>query len=95
MQIDGAVREPVVAKVAGRQLGRGLERGVGVRDADGAPRTGAQAGEDRARVSSIDRLVDRDLLQTPRQRAVLLDVLELLEGRRADDAQVAGASASA
>ena len=36
------------------------------------------------------RLVDRDLLQPPRERAVLLDVLVLLVRRRADDAQLAG-----
>ena len=36
------------------------------------------------------RLLDDDLLEPPRQRAVLLDVLVLLEGRRADHAQLAG-----
>ena len=36
------------------------------------------------------RLLDRDLLQPPRERAILLDVLVLVEGRRADDAQLAG-----
>src|SRR5260221_8639318 len=35
------------------------------------------------------RFVDRDLLQAPRERAILLDVLELLERRRADHAQIA------
>ena len=36
------------------------------------------------------RLLDRDLLQPARERAVLLDVLELLERRRSDDAEIAG-----
>ena len=48
----------------------------------------AQAGENPHRL--LDRrLVDGDLLQPPRQRPILLDVLELLEGGRADDAQIA------
>ena len=48
----------------------------------------AQAGQDAHRL--VDRrLVDGDLLQPPRERAILLDVLELLERRRADDAQLA------
>src|SRR6185436_7565307 len=34
--------------------------------------------------------VDRDLLQPARERAVLLDVLELFVRRRADDAELAG-----
>ena len=36
------------------------------------------------------RLVDDDLLQPARQRAILLDVLELLVRRRADQPQLAG-----
>ena len=48
-----------------------------------------QAREDPDRL--LDRrLLDGDLLQPARERAVLLDVLELLERRRADDAEVAG-----
>ena len=35
------------------------------------------------------RLFDGDFLQPPRQRAVFFDVLELLEGRRSDDAKIA------
>ena len=88
-EIDGAVGQPVVAQVAGRELGRGLERGVGVADAVMLLVAAAQAGENPDRL--LDRrLVDRDLLQPPRERAILLDVLELLERRRADDAQIAG-----
>ena len=89
MQIDGAVGQPVVAQVPRRQLGRGFERGVGVGDAVMLLVAAAQAGENPDGL--LDRrLVDRDLLQPPRERAILLDVLELLERRRADDAQVAG-----
>ena len=41
-------------------------------------------------VSGDGRLVDRDLLQPAGERAILLDVLELLERRRSDDAEMAG-----
>ena len=36
------------------------------------------------------RLLDRHLLQAPGERAILLDVLELFERRRADHAEIAG-----
>ena len=88
-EIDRAVGQPVVAQMPRRQLGGGLERRVGVRHAVVLFVAAAQAGEDLDRL--LDRrLVDRDLLQPPRERAILLDVLELLERRRADDAQIAG-----
>ena len=38
--VDRAVRQPVVAQVAGRQLGGGLERGVGVAARRDVPRSG-------------------------------------------------------
>ena len=89
MQIDRAVGQPVVAQVARGELGRRLERRVGVGDAMMLLVAAAQAGENPDGL--LDRrLVDGDLLQPPRERAILLDVLELLERRRADDAQIAG-----
>ena len=87
-EIDGAVGQAVVAQMAGGELGGRLEGVVGVRDAVMRLVPAAEAGENPHRL--LDRrLFDRDLLQPPRERAVLLDLLELLERRRADDAQVA------
>ena len=87
--VDGAVGQLVVAQVPRRELGGRFERGVGVLDAVVFLVARAQAGQDSHGL--LDRrLVDGDLLQPPRQRAVLLDVLELLERRRSDDAEVAG-----
>src|SRR5688572_23356898 len=48
----------------------------------------AQAGENPRRLFDR-RLVERDLLQPSRERAILLDLLELLEGRRPDDPEIA------
>ena len=77
-QIDGAVGQAVVAQVPRRQLGRRLERRVGVLHPVVRLVAAAQPGEDADRL--LDRrLVDGDLLQPPRQRPVLLDVLVLLE----------------
>ena len=88
-EVDGAVRQPVVAQVALGQLRGRLERVVGVADVVVRLVPAAQALEDLHRL--LDRrLVDDDLLQPAGQRAVLLDVLELLERRRPDDAQFAG-----
>ena len=93
-EIDGAVGQAVVAQVPRRQLGRGFERRVGVGHAVVLFVAAAQPGEDPDGL--LDRrLVDGDLLQPPRQRAILLDVLVLLERRRADHAQIAGGRASA
>ena len=88
-EIDGAVGQAVVAQVPGRELGGGFERRVGVLHAVMLFVAAAQAGQN-AHGLFDRRLVDGNLLQAPRQRAVLLDVLELLERRRADDAQIAG-----
>ena len=87
--VDGAVGQPVVAQVPRRQLRRRLERIVGVAHAVVRLVARAQALQD-AHGLLDRRLVDRDLLQPPRERAVLLDVLELLVRRRADHAQLAG-----
>ncbi len=73
----------------GRELRRGLERRVGVLHAVMLFVAAAQPGENLHRLFDR-RLVDRDLLQPPRERAILFDVLELFEGRRADHAEVAG-----
>ena len=88
-EIDGAVGQLVVAQVARRQLGRRLERLVGVLHAVMFFVAAAQARENPPGL--LDRrLVDGDLLQPPGERAILFDLLELLERRRADDAQIAG-----
>src|SRR5439155_26809589 len=74
--------------MARSELGGRFERGVGVLHAMMLFVAAAQAGQDPDRF--LDRrLVDRDLLQPPRERAILLDVLEFLERRRADDAKIA------
>ena len=72
-----------------RELRRRVERRVGIVHAVMRFVAAAQSREDLHRFFDR-RLVDRNLLQPPRQRAVLLDVLELLERRRSDDAQIAG-----
>ena len=53
-EVDGAVGQPVVAQMARRQLGRGLERRVGVRDAVMLLVPAAQARRGSCTVSSID-----------------------------------------
>ena len=88
--VDGAVGQPVVAQVARRQLRGRLERVVRVARRGDAPRSASAGPAGSGRSPAIDRLVDGDLLQPPRERAVLLDVLELLVRRRADDAELAG-----
>ena len=71
------------------QLRGRLERRVGVGHAVMLFVAAPQTGEDLDRF--VDRrLVDGDLLQPPGERAILFDVLELLERRRADDAKIAG-----
>ena len=87
-EIDRAVGQPVVAQVARGQLGGRLERRVRVGDAVMLLVPAAQPGENPHRLLD-GRLVDRDLLQPAGERAVLLDLLELLERRRADDPEIA------
>ena len=87
-EIDGAVRQPVIAQVPRRQLRGGLERRVRVADAVMLLVPAPQPGENLHRL--LDRrLLDGNLLQAPGQRAILLDVLELLECRRADHPKIA------
>ena len=86
--VDGAVGQLVVAHVARGQLGRRLQRVVGELHVVVRLVARAQALENPDRLGDR-RLVDGDLLQPPRQRAILLDVLELLVRRRADDAELA------
>ena len=80
-EIDGAVGQPVVAQMAGGELRRGLERGVGVGDAVVLLVAAAQAGQNPHGLFDR-RLVDRDLLQPAGERAIFLDLLELLERGR-------------
>ena len=70
------------------ELRRRVERRVRVLDAVVGLVAAAQAGEDPHGLLGR-RLVDDDLLEAAGERAVLLDLLELLEGGRPDDAEVA------
>ena len=83
--VDGAVRQLVIAQVPRRQLRRRFERLVGVAHAMVRLVARPQALEDPDGLGNR-RLVDRDLLQASRQRAILFDVLELLVRRRSHDA---------
>ncbi len=87
--VDRAVGQFVITQVPRRQLGRGLDAVVGITYPMMAFVAGAQALKNPHRL--LDRrLVNDDLLETARERAVLLDVLELLVRRRANQAQLAG-----
>ena len=66
-----------------------VERRVGVLHAVVIFVAAAQSGQN-AHGLLDRRLVDGDLLEAPRERAILFDVLELFERRRADHAQIAG-----
>jgi hypothetical protein len=86
--VDGAIREPVVAQVPAGEAGGRLQGGVGVGDLVVVLVAAAQPAED------LDRLLQRglvevDLLDAPGQGAVLLDVLELLERGRAHEPDLA------
>ena len=84
--VDRLVRQLAVMDVARRQLHRSLDGFVGVFQPVIILEIGLQALEDRNRVFHR-RLVDVDLLETPDQRAVLLEILPvLLVGGRADAA---------
>ena len=87
-QIDRAVGQAIVAQVPRRELDGGFERGVGVGDAMVLLVPASQPGEN-ADGLVYRRFVDRDLLQPPREGAILFDVLEFFERRRSDDAEVA------
>ena len=87
-EIDRAVGQADVAQVARGELRCRVERRVRVLDAVVRFVAAAQAGEDPHGLFGR-RLVDDDFLQAAGERAVLLDLLELLEGRRADDAELA------
>ena len=87
--VDGAVGQPVVAQEPLREAGRHFERRVRVVDLVVFLVPRAESLEDPDRL--VDRrFLDDHLLQAARQRAVLLDLLELLERRRADDPELAG-----
>ena len=87
--VDGAVRQPVVAQVPGRELRRRLEPVIGIADAMMCFVPRARSPLENLHRLGDRRLVDCDLLEAPRERAVLLDVLEVLVRGRADDAQLA------
>src|SRR5580704_10762719 len=74
--------------MAGGELRRRLERLIRVRDAVVFLVPASQPGENPDALFNR-RLVDGDLLQAPGQRAILREVLEFLECRRADDAKIA------
>ena len=92
--VDRAVGQLVVAQVAGRELCRRFERFLRVADAMVPLVARAQPLQDLDRLLNR-RLVDDDLLQPPRERAVLLDVLELFVRRRADQRAAGPSSGSA
>ena len=87
--VDGAVGQLVVAQVPRRELGRGLDRIIGVVHAMVPFVAGAEALQDPHGLLNR-RFVDDDLLQPARERPVLLDVLELFVRRRTDQAQLPG-----
>ena len=87
--VERAVGQPGLPQMAARQPRGGPDRLVAVAHAVVALVARAQALQNAGRL--LDRrLVDHYLLQPPRQRAILLDLLELVEGRGADDTQLAG-----
>src|SRR5436309_1505395 len=81
-------RQPVVAEMTRGKFHGSLERGVGVRDAVMLLVPASQTGQD-ANGFVHRRLVDGNLLEPPRERAIFLDVLELLERGRSDNPQIA------
>ena len=86
--VDRAVGQALLAQVPAGQAHRHLE-GLGrVGDAVVLLVARPEPLEDLHALGD-GRLVDGDLLQAPVQRAVLLDLLELLEGRRPDEAHPA------
>ncbi len=81
--VDGAVWQAVVAQEALGQLRRHLDGGVGVLHLVVLLVARPETLEDPDRL--LDRrLFDHHLLKPARERTVLLDLLELLEGGRAD-----------
>ena len=87
-QVDGAVGQAVVAQVPRGQLRSGFDGRRRVGDAVMLLVALLQPLQD-AHGLLDRRLLQGDLLEPPRQRAVLLDLLVLVERRRADDAQAA------
>ncbi len=87
--VDRAVGQPRVAQVPRGELGGAVEGAVRVGHVVVLLVARPQALEDPDGL--VDRrLVHGDLLQPAGQAAILLDLLELLERRRPDDAQLAG-----
>jgi hypothetical protein len=88
-EVDRLVGEEAVLDVAVAQAGGGDDRGVHDADAVVGLELVADAAEDRDRVLDAG-LVDHHRLEAALERLVLLDVLAVLvEGRRADAAQLA------
>jgi hypothetical protein len=88
-QVDGAVGQPVVAKMPRGELRRRLEGSIRVTNRMVLFVPAPQPREDLHGIGDR-RLFDGDLLQPSGQRTVLLDLLELLERRRTHDAKLAG-----
>ncbi len=87
--VDRLVRQQAVADVLHRQVHRRLQRVVGVGHAVVCLVLGLQALQDLEGLAH-GRLDDVDLLEAPRQRAILLeDAAVFLERGRADAAQIA------
>ena len=88
-QVNRGIRQPVVAQVACRQLRGRLDGRRRVAHAVVFFVSFLQSLQDAHRL--LDRgLLQRHLLEAARERAVLLDLLELVERRRAHHAQAAG-----
>ena len=86
--VDGAVGQLEVAQVARCQFHRRLNRGVVVAHVVMCFVSSAQSIQNAHRLFSR-RFFDGNALQPPRERAILLDLLELLVRRRTDHPKVA------
>ncbi len=87
-QVDGAVGQAVVAQVPRRKFRCGLDGGGGVGDLMMLLVALLEPLQD-AHGLFDGRFLQRDLLEAARQRAVLLDLLVLVERRRSHDAETA------
>ena len=84
-EVDRLVRQVPIGDVAGRQVGGGLDRGVGDRDLVVLLVALADAEQDLDRLLER-RLLDHDRLEAALERRVALDVLAVLVERRGADA---------
>jgi hypothetical protein len=81
--VERAVRQAVVAQMAAREARGALDRAAAEADLVVLLVACLEPAQDQHGVLEVG-LVDQDLLHAAVKRVVLLDLLELLEGRRAD-----------